>query len=132
MSIIRKILGPRSKYDKTLPYTYSAKIDVLNGAAKEPIYSYYYSSTICGLIRFLDENGIGPNEVQLFGIYQKTEIQLDNKYCVNAEGKWMKIPDLCRSLEIHYKDTLEACYKGHIEKSECMFDDRDKTGRGPY
>ena len=28
MGLMRKILGPRSKYDKSIPYTYEARIEL--------------------------------------------------------------------------------------------------------
>ena len=132
MGFMRKILGPLSKYDKTLPYTYTAKVDMLKGMGSEPVFDYYYSSTICGLIVFLDENNISPGEVQLIGIYQDKEIDLDKKHCVSKEGNWLKRPALCRSLEKHYKNTMEECYRGHIEEGECSFEDRDQKGSGPF
>ena len=132
MGLIRKVLGPDSQYDKTLPYTYMAKIDILAGEGDEPIFDHYFSSTICGLIEFLDEKMIDPNDVKLTGIYQEKEFPLENKYCMDANGKWLKKPLLCRSLETHFKDTMEECYKGHIEIGDCSFDDRDEDSGGPY
>ena len=29
--MVRKILGPKSKYEKSLPYTYMAKVPVIEG-----------------------------------------------------------------------------------------------------
>ncbi len=131
MSIIRKFLGPRSKYDKSLPYTYVAKIDVLNGQAEESMYNHYFSDTICGLIEYLDEQNIAPKEAELFGIYRDKEIPLETKYCTTRDGKWLKRPAICKALEGRYKKTLEERYKGHVAKGECAFDDRDRTGSGP-
>ena len=34
-----------------------------------PFYNYYQCDTVCGLIEYLDENGIAPENVQLYGIY---------------------------------------------------------------
>ncbi len=132
MNIIRKFLGPKSKYDKSLPYTYEARIDVLYWKRAEPMYSYYYSDTICSLVEYLDTNNITEVEVEIFGIYLKKEIPLDKKYCLSEDGKWLKRPDICKSLEDHYKKTLEEQYKGHIANGECAFDDRDRQGSGLY
>lgn len=38
MNIIRKILGPKSKYDSTIPYTYKAEINVLQGVEADPLF----------------------------------------------------------------------------------------------
>ena len=128
-SIIRKILGPKSKYDKSLPYTYEAKIDVLKWKGAEPIYNYYYSDTICGLVEYLDVNNLTPEGIEIFGIYLNKEIQLEKKYCLSEDGKWLKRPDICKSLEEHYKKTLEEQYKGHIVNGDCAFDDRGLPGQ---
>ncbi|MFQ5584477.1 MAG: hypothetical protein ACE5GL_08600 [Calditrichia bacterium] len=130
MGVIRKILGPRSKYDRSLPYTYMARVPLLEG--EKELYSHYFSDTICGLVEYLDKNNIEPDEVELFGVYLKKEIPLEKEYCLSAEGRWLRRPEICRSLEEHYKQTLEHRYKGHVEKEICDFDDRDRSGDGPY
>lgn len=130
MDVIRKVLGPLSKYDKTLPYTYMARVPIVEG--DEEIFSYYFADTICGLVEYLDQKNIAPAEVELFGLYLKQEIPLEKEYCIAPSGKWLKRPDICRSLERHYKETLEERYRGHIEIGECSFEDRDRQGSGPY
>jgi len=130
MSIVTKILGPRSKYDKTIPYTYMAKTPVIEG--DDELFAYYYADTICGLIEYLDDNNIEPQEVQLFGVYQKKEIILETKACLADTGQWLRRPNICLSLEEYFRSTLEKRYKGHIAAGACSFDDRDTTGSGPY
>lgn len=130
MNIIKKFIGPKSKYDKTIPYTYVAKVQIIEG--DESLLHHYFADTICGLIEYLDENNINPDEVELFGCYLKKEIPLDKKYCTSEDGKWLKRPDICHSLETHYKETLEEQYKGHVELGECSYEDRDRKGSGPF
>jgi len=77
MGIVRKILGPKSKYDKSIPYTYFAKAPIVEG--DESLVNYYFSDTICGLIEYLDESNINPEEVELFGCYLKKEIPIDKE-----------------------------------------------------
>ena len=132
MGIIKNFIGPKSKYDKTIPYTYIAKVQIIEGVTDENMMNYYFSDTICGLIEHLDENNISPADVELFGCYQKKEIPIEKKYCLSEDGNWLKRPDICHSLETHYKETLEEQYKGHIEFGECSFEDRDRRGSGPY
>ncbi|MBT8378166.1 MAG: hypothetical protein KJN64_02925 [Ignavibacteria bacterium] len=132
MSLIRKLFGPKSKYDKSLPYTYEAQIDVLCWKGAEPMYSYYYSDTICGLVGYLEANNITPEGVEIFGIYLNKEIPLEKKYCLSEDGKWLKRPDICKSLEEHFEQTMEEQYKGHVANGECAFDDRNRVGSGPY
>ena len=129
-SIVRKVLGAKSKYDKTLPYTYMARIPAIEG--NRGIFSFYFADTICGLIEFLDELSIMPADTELFGVYLDEEIPLENDRCLDRHGNWLKRPEICRSLENHYKSTPEARYKGHLEKDTCSFDDRDRRGSGPY
>ena len=130
MSIIRKFVGPKSKYDKTIPYTYTAKVQIIEG--EKDLVHYYFADTICGLIEYLDENKISPDEVELFGCYLQKEIELDKKYCISKNGEWLKRPDICHSLETHYKDSLEVQYKGHVELGECAYEDRERMGSGPF
>jgi len=132
MNLIRKFLGPKSKYERSLPYTYEVKIDVLCCEGAEPIYTYHLSDTICGLVEYLDTNNIPPEGVEISGIYLNKEIPLDKKYCLSEDGKWLRRPAICKSLEDHYKKTLEEQYKGHVASGECAFDDRDRPGSGLY
>jgi hypothetical protein len=130
MSLVRKILGPKSKYDKSLPYTYMACKPVIEG--DDELYSYYFSDTICGLVEYLEDNGILPVDVKIFGLYKNQEIELDKNIFILSENEWLKPPQLCAVLEDHYKSTGDEIYKGHIEKHECSFDDRDKSGTGAH
>lgn len=125
MSLIRKIIGPKSKYDKTIPYAFMAKICVVDES--DDLCRYYYGDTICSLIEYLDDIDIIPNEVRLYGLFKGEEIRLETEVCSDENGNWLKKPELCRSLENHYKETLDKRYKGHVEIGECMFEDRDET-----
>lgn len=128
MSVLEKVIGPLSKYDKTLPYTYMAKVTAVEGI--EELFSYYFADTICGLIDYLDAHDIQPQDVELYGMYQKQEIPLEKDLCLDENKKWLERPKICHSLETKYKETLEARYKGHAEKDRCLFEDRDRKGRG--
>jgi len=130
MGIIRKFLGPESKYDISLPYTYMAKLPVVEG--DNEIFAHYFADTICGLVEYLDEQNIEPSEIELFSLYQKREVELDKKICIDENGNWLKIPQLCSVLENYYEETKDELYKGHVEKHDCSFEDRDMQGEGPY
>ncbi len=123
MGLVRKILGPASKYEGTLPYAYAARVRAVEGEGG--IEEQYYSETVCALIERLDALGISPEESSLFGVYRDVEIPLDLAHCISQEGKWLKRPELCRSLEEHYRQSMELQYKGHTEHSRCSFDDRE-------
>ncbi len=127
MGIIRKFVGPKSKYDKTLPFTYEARIDALDGEGDESDLEYFYSDTLCGLVEYLDKNNIPAEDVELFGIYQDKEVNIDPTPLQTEDKHWLKRPVLCRSLEEHYSKTMELHYKGHKEKDDCSFTDRDRS-----
>lgn len=129
MGIIRKIMGPKSKYDKSLPYTYLAKVPIIEG--EDELFSYYFSDTICGLVEYLNERKIGPEEAELYGLYRKNEIKLDKNICSDSRGNWLLRPEICHVLEKHFEKTKDELYKGHKEFEECSFDDRERQGEGP-
>lgn len=128
MGVIRKVLGPLSKYDKSIPYTYMAKIP----GEKEIPESYYFADTICGLVEYLNGGNILPAETQIFGIYEKSEILLDNGCCTTDNDHWLLRPEICKSVENYYKNTLHEAYRGHVANGECSYDDRITDGSGPY
>ncbi len=120
MDLIDKILGPKSKYDKSLPYTYEARVRLFEGSGE---YNSYFADTICGLVEYLHKNGIGPDEVQVIEVYQEQEFPIDAKRFTSSDGQWLFRPDICRAFEDHYK--------GYIHPDSCSFDDRDRKGSGP-
>ncbi len=131
MGLVRKILGPRSKYDKTIPYTYEARVSLPGGGDENLLTQHYFSDTLCGLIETLDGEGIAADEVKLYGVYRKEEFELDTDPCTDEQGAWLSRPELCRALEETYAATLEERYKGHVEKGHCSYEDRDRRGIGP-
>lgn len=126
MHLIRKFLGPKSKYDKTIPFTYLAEMQVIPG--DDDLFSYFFADTICGLVEYLDEEDVAPDEVKIRGVYEKEEIPLDTDIFTDSRGAWLKRPNICRSLQTHFEKTHEFQYKGHLETGCCSFDDRDRKG----
>ncbi|MDP2759285.1 MAG: hypothetical protein Q8O64_02605 [Sideroxyarcus sp.] len=120
MSLVEKILGPKSKYDKSLPYTYEARVRILEGSEE---YNSYLAATICGLLEYLQENNIKPDEAQIFEVYQEQELLVDTRLFTTPDRQWLAKPDLCRAFEEHYP--------GHIQADGCSFEDRDGKGIGP-
>lgn len=119
-SWVDRFLGPKSKYDKTLPYTYEARVRVLEW---DDAYNSYYSDTICGLIDYLRERNIRPEQVSLYEIYQDHEAPLEVRYCTDRYNLWLGRPGLCHALRDHYK--------GHIDNGHCSFHDRERVAFGP-
>ncbi|MBE0642680.1 MAG: hypothetical protein IH600_01210 [Bacteroidetes bacterium] len=130
MNLNTSLFGPRSKYDRSLPYTYVARVRIIDG--NSDLTNAFFADTICGLIDYLDTNNIEPREVELCGLYLDREIPLDVKYCIDEQGHWLERPDICHSLEQHYKESLDLQYKGHHEHETCSYDDRERQGSGPY
>ncbi|HUW25675.1 MAG TPA: hypothetical protein VMW07_03995 [Gallionella sp.] len=120
MGLTDKILGPKSKYDKSLPYTYEARVRIFEGSEE---HNSYLADTICGLVEHLHRNGIKPDEVQIVEVYQEQEFPIDVKRFARSGQQWLFKPDLCRAFEDHYQ--------GHIQAGTCSFSDRDFKGNGP-
>ena len=122
MIIIRKILGPKSKYDPTIPYTYKAEINVLQGVEADPLFIQCFADTLCGLVAYLDEHNYASDEVTLYEITTKREEKIRKELCVNKKGEWLSRPAICHS--------LEGNYRGHIDEKRCSYRDRDRQGSG--
>lgn len=131
MGIVDSVLGPRSKRDRSLPYTYEAWVDILDGQGREPIYDHFFSATICGLVEHLDDQGLRPDEVKLYGVYRGKKTRLKRELLITPAGRWLKPPELCHELEEYFARTGDECYRGHVETGSCAFEDRDQTGSGP-
>ena len=120
MNLLSKVLGPKSKYDSGLPYTYEARIRMFEEGNE---YKSYFSDTICGLIEHLSRNRIAPPGGEIFEVYREREVIIDAKLFTTPEQEWLFKPDICRTFEQHYP--------GHIHAADCTFKDRGRGGTGP-
>ncbi|MCP5063774.1 MAG: hypothetical protein GY936_15105 [Ignavibacteriae bacterium] len=125
MGIVQKVMKSSSKYNKSLPYTYLAKLYIIEG--DEDLCHYFYGDTICSLIAHLEKENISPEEVHIYSLYDDKEIELKKDIFTSEENDWLLKPYLCRALEDHYHETKDELYKGHCEDGECSFEDRDET-----
>ena len=116
MDLIKKIIGPKSKYDKDLPYTYEAKVASWDGADE---YNSYFADTICGIIAHLNKQNIRPVDAWIFEIYENQETELDVASYSYSEKDWFKHNDICQSF-------CKKQYPGHVTLTDCSFSDRDK------
>jgi hypothetical protein len=107
-----------------------ARVPALEG--DKDLYNFYFADTICGLIEYLEKQDISPKETEVLGLYNQEEIPLAIECCISEDGKWLSRPEICRSLENQYKNTLEEKYKGHVEIGSCSYEDRDREGSGPF
>jgi len=123
-SILRKFLGPKSKYNPTIPYTYMGKINIFHGSDIEPLYIHCFADTLCGLVDYLKEYRVSADEVDLYEITRKGETKVRKELCLDKNNEWLGRPEICHS--------LEGNYKGHIDEKRCSFRDRHRQGSGLY
>lgn len=121
MSLLRKILGPKSKYDHRLPYTYEARVKV---SGVEGMTESYVSDTLCALLERLGDEKAGLDEVTILEIRPEGEFPVHLEHCVGADGKWLRRPEACRSFEAHYA--------GHEKTGRCCYRDRSRETEGPF
>lgn len=120
MSLLGKMLGPKSKYDESLPYLYEARLRMFEESEE---YKSYFSDTICGLIEYLHRHNIAPDGVKIVEVYREQESAIDPRFFTTSDQRWLFKPDICRAFEQHYP--------GHIQDKTCSFKDRDRGGIGP-
>ncbi|KAA3636360.1 MAG: hypothetical protein DWP97_02930 [Calditrichaeota bacterium] len=132
MAGIRKLIQPKSKYNNSIPFTYEAKVDILHGYNGLHLYNTYISDTICGLLDYLAERQIKPDDVQIVGVYKNKETSFDISVCIDEKGDWLSRPNICKKLESHFRMTMEDAYKGHTGNETCLYNDRNTKGYGPY
>ena len=118
MTWAERLTGPHSKYDNCLPCTYEARVSVMEW---DEAYNSYYSDTICGLIDFLKQKNISPEQVSLYEIYRDHESAVETCLCLDEHDLWLSRPNLCRPRLCR---SLHDLYKGHIENGHCSFQDR--------
>ena len=121
MSILRKFLGPKSKYDHRLPYTYVARVTV---TGVEGMAESYVSDTLCALLERLDDENAERAEVTILEIRPEGEFPVLLEHCVGPDGKWLRRPEACRSFEEHYA--------GHEKQGRCCYRDRSRATDGPF
>ena len=121
MGILRNFLGPRSKYDHRLPYTYEARVKV---SGVEGMTESYISDTLCALLERLDDEKAGSDEVTILEIRPEGESPVLLDHCLGTDGKWLRRPEACRSFEAHYA--------GHEKSGRCCYRDRSRATEGPF
>ncbi len=108
------IMGPRSRYQKALPYAYSARKRIFEDAEE---HAWYVADTICQLIEQLVEAGVNGQDVELFEVFQQVETPIDRHLYCNEHGHWHLRPHLCHAFAHRYPS--HPC-----DGSRCAFDDR--------
>ncbi len=121
MSILRRVLGPASKYDHRLPYTYEARV-VVTGVPG--MTETYVCDTLCGLLERLADEKVHPGEAALFEVRPEGEVPVLIEHCLASDGTWLRRPEACRSFEAHYA--------GHERSGRCCYRDRSREADGPF
>lgn len=121
MSILRTVLGPASKYDRRLPYTYEARVRTGTHGGPEDC---YVCDTLCGVLERLAIEGISPADTTIVEVRAKGETDVQIRYCVDEQGKWLRRPEACRSFAAHYV--------GHDQSGRCCYRDRSRVAEGPF
>ncbi len=120
MNFARKLIGPKSKVRNDIPYTYEAKVCVLDDSRE---FNSYISDTICGLVKYLNDHDIDPGTVEIFEVFNHKELKLEISYCLSSQGEWLRRSALCKSFSEYYP--------GHIGRTGCTFEDRNRKVTGP-
>jgi len=123
MDIIKKLVGPKSKYEKSLPYTYEARVGIIEGDEAGEDYNSYISDTICSLVEQLTQKEVNPGHVEIFEIFEDKEKGIKKELYITEDGLWRKRQEMCQSFSTHYD--------GHIYPGGCTFQDRDIKGVVP-
>lgn len=120
MSLVSRVLGPESKYDEKLPFTYEARVPIPGAGMTQS----YIADTLCGVLDRLASEGIAPSEATIREVRPDGEVPILIEHCVGPDGRWLKRPAACRSFEQHY-----AGHEGH---GQCCYRDRTRTAEGPF
>lgn len=121
MSILEKVLGPRSKYDERLPYTYEARVAVTGVPGMS---ESWIDDTLCGLLEKLAVENVAPPETTIFEVRPEGEVPVLLEHCLGPDGAWLLRPEACRSFEAHYA--------GHERSGRCCYRDRSREADGPF
>jgi hypothetical protein len=120
MNPIAKISG--SRYRKNLPFAYEAVIDVLEDGDSSLRVSYL-SDTVCGLTRFLEQQGESPESVELFELFRGDQTSVPKDCYLDADGDWLPRAALCQPMTKRYNESGQP--------GRCPFCDRKKPVVGP-
>lgn len=121
MPFLDRLLGPPSKYDRRLPYTYEARVPV---AGIEGMVQSYVGDTLCGILERLDAAGVEPEQATLVEVRPEGELPIAMDHCIGPAGRWLHRPEACRSFKAHYG--------GHTDKGRCCYADRSREVSGPF
>lgn len=112
--VSKVILGPKSRYIRTLPYAYSARRRIFSDTED---HVWYVADTVCLLIEQLAAAGIHPHDVEMFEVFRHAEIAVERVLFSDEQGQWQMRPVLCTAFADRYPS--HPC-----DGSRCAFKDR--------
>ncbi|MCK5716464.1 MAG: hypothetical protein KAH77_03165 [Thiomargarita sp.] len=119
MNILPKIFG--SKYDKTIPYTYEAIVNIMED--DDAIKISYMADKICTLINLLKKRQVDPKTVTMFEIYNGKDTLIPADCYMTEDDKWFPKTKLCRPMTSRYGEAKTD--------QNCQFRDRNNRICGP-
>jgi hypothetical protein len=119
MNLLDRVLGPESKYDRRLPYTYEARVAGAPGATTS-----WVCDTLCGLLEKMAEEKVAPAEAVILEIRPEGEVPVPVPRCLAADGSWLRRPEACR--------VFEELFTGHEKSGRCGYRDRSREADGPF
>ncbi len=118
-NFLAKLFG--SKYDKKIPYTYQAIINVVED--EDSIKVSYLADKICTLTNFLKKRQVDPKTVTVFEVYNGKETLVPQDCYMTEEGKWFPKTKLCSPMTSRYGEAKD--------EHTCQFRDRNNRICGP-
>lgn len=114
MAFLEETFG--SKYNKRLPYTFEARINIVED---DPSFqTYLYADSFCALTNRLKKQLLDPKQVEIYEVFQNREGKVPEESYLSDEGRWEPRMKLCSSLCGRYRDP-------NVEP-ECEFSDRKR------
>ncbi len=121
MNFLTKMFG--SKYNKTVPYTYQAVIQVVEDDDDDSIRIAYFADRICSLTNFLKKQQIVPDTVTIFETYDGKETVVPKELYMTEDSKWLPKTELCHPMTSRYGEPKD--------EHTCQFRDRTNRVAGP-
>jgi len=119
MNLLTKVLG--SKYDRNIPYSYQAIINVV--ADDDSIQVSYLADKICTLTNYLRKCQVTPESITIFEVYEGKETLIPKDCYTSEDGKWSPRAKLCAPMTSRYGEPNDEL--------TCQFRDRNNRICGP-
>jgi hypothetical protein len=113
MKISERIFG--SKYNKSIPYTYHARYQVLEDSDELTI--DWFGDTFCSVCNHLRKSDVQPADVTIYECYSGADVEMPRDSYTDDHGDWLRQVELCHA---HIRYGSEGTF------DNCKFSDRNK------